>query len=750
MRSVGVLVSALLWLVSGWGQAQAEELPETAAADPQAVVQLQRATSPVRIDGTLDEAAWQTAVVIPITHEWIPADNAPPPVATDCLVTFDDERLYVAFRAYDPEPEKIRRHLADRDTDLPDDSVGFLIDTFDDRRRAFSFRVNPLGVQFDAVVSDVDRSEDASWDTIWDSAGRVGSDGYTVEIAVPFRALRFPSGGEIQTWGFLATRSYPRSVVHELRSQPNRRELDCEVCQLGRITGFENLETGYNLEIVPTLTATRTDARPAPGAGLESGDEDLDPGLTVRWGITPSVTLNATVNPDFSQVEADVAQLDVNERFALFFPEKRPFFLEGADFFATPLRAVFTRTVADPSFGLKASGKAGGGAFGAFVAEDQINNLIFPGFESSGFDSIDDEVASAVLRYRRDLGERSTLGTLYTGRQGDDYSNHLYGLDGVLRLTASDTFQFQALGSNTEYPQAVALRNRQPEDRFSGYAWQLDYRHGDRNWFWRTNAQIIDEGFRADSGFVPRAGTEQAFFDVIRQFWGSSDSWYSRLEARVNGIRIQRQNGDLSEQGLNFEFVYQGPYQSRVAAGIRPNKEVFRGVELDNVRGDIRASIRPNADLRAELFLRGGEIVDTVNVRQADFRRIEPTVDFNLGQRISGQLQHTWERFYVGGDAFLDAKLTQTTLRYHFNRRTFLRAILQYRDVERDLALYNPGITLPPSEEELFTQFLFSYKLNPQTVLLAGYSDLSEGNESVDLTQRSRSFFLKVGYAWLR
>jgi hypothetical protein len=704
----------------------------------------------VKVDGNLDEAVWQTAAVIPITHEWIPEDNAPPPVATECLVTFDDERLYVAFRAYDPEPERIRVHLADRDTELPDDSVGFLVDTFNDRRRAFSFRVNPLGVQFDAVVSDVDRSEDASWDAIWDSAGRIGADGYTVEIAVPFRALGFPSGGQVQTWGFLATRSYPRSVVHELRSQPNQRELDCEVCQLGRITGFENLETGYNLEIVPTLTATRTDARPSPGAELESGDEDLEAGLTVRWGITPSITLNATVNPDFSQVEADVAQLDVNERFALFFPEKRPFFLEGADFFATPLRAVFTRTVADPSFGLKASGKAGRGAFGAFVAEDQINNLIFPGFESSGFDSIDDEVTSAVLRYRRDLGERSTLGTLYTGRQGDDYSNHVYGLDGVLRLSASDTVQFQALGSNTEYPLAIAARNRQPDEQFSGYAWQLDYRHGDRLWLWRANAQVIDEGFRADSGFVPRAGTEQAFFDVIRQFWGSSDTWYSRLEARVNGIRIQRQNGDLSEQGLNFEFVYQGPHQTRIAAGIRPNKEVFRGVELDNVRGDIRASIRPNADLRAELFLRGGEVIDTVNVRQADFHRIEPTVDFNLGQRISGQLQHTWERFFIGGDAFLDAKLTQTTVRYHFNRRTFLRAILQYRDVDRDLSLYNPGITLPPSQEELFTQFLFSYKINPQTVVLAGYSDLSDGDESVDLTRRSRSFFLKVGYAWLR
>jgi len=709
------------------------------------------AASSVKVDGVLDEEAWKAATVVPLTHEWLPGDNTPPPVRTECLVTFDENQLYVAFRAYDPDPSQIRYHLSDRDSDFIDDSVGFLLDTFNDRRRAFQFRVNPLGIQYDATVSDVDDSEDSSWDAIWDSAGKVTGEGYIVEMAVPFRQLRFRREGGVQTWGFVATRVYPRSVTHELRSTFNDRDQDCRVCQFDRLTGFENLEIGYNLQVVPTITASQTDERRPLDGPLESGSEDIDGGLSVSWGITPNITLNGTVNPDFSQVEADVAQLDVNERFALFFPEKRPFFLEGADYFATPIRAVFTRSVVDPKWGAKVTGKEGRNAFGVQLTEDRINTVILPGFESSGLASFDQDVLAAVLRYRRDVGKTSTLGFLYTGRDGDSYQNHVYGVDGSLRLSPKDTLRFQFLNANTRYPDEIAESNGQKMGSFSGISWEVDYSHATRNWFYRGNLSASDEDFRADSGFVARAGVEQAFFDVRRTFWGSPDTWFSRLRARVNGIRIQREGGgDLVEQGTNIEFVYEGPKQSRIDIGIRPNEEVFRGQQFNNVRGDIRASIRPSGNLTLGLFLRGGEIIDFVNVRQSDFQRVEPLVEFKIGKRISGELKHTYESFEVRGQEFLEANLSQTTLRYHFNVRTFVRAILQFRTVDRDLGLYNPGISLRPEEEDLFTQLLFSYKLNPETVLFLGYSDRSLGNEAIDLTQANRTFFLKVGYAWLR
>ncbi|MCI0344740.1 MAG: carbohydrate binding family 9 domain-containing protein, partial [Chloroflexi bacterium] len=592
------------------------------------------AAGPITIDGVLDEPAWAAAAVVPLTHEWLPGDNVAPPVATEALVTFDDARLYVAFRAHDPQPAAIRAHLADRDNTFVDDAVGFAIDTFNDRRRAYRFEVNPLGVQRDAIVSDVDDSADASWDAIWDAAGRITEAGYTVEVAVPFRQLRFPRADGEQTWGFLAQRIYPRSVVHELYSTVNRRDLDCLVCQYTPMTGFTRIETGHNLEVVPTVTADRTDARADLEGPLETGEEDAEGGLTVRWGMTDNVTLLGAVNPDFSQVEADAAQLNVNERFALFFPEKRPFFLEGADVFSTRLRAVFTRTVADPAFGLKTTGKEGANAFGVFVAEDRINNLIFPGAFSSGLGSIDEHVRSGVVRWRRDVGGRSTLGLLYAGRDGEgDYQNHVYGIDGTLRLTDSDSIRFQALGSTTRYPDAVALEEGQPEGSFDGLAAHLLYSHATRNWTILGELSNLDEDFRADSGFIPQVDLRKAGLEIDRTFWGSETSWYSRFLVAVNLVHSETQEGELFEDSVNLDFIYDGPRQTRAWLGIRPNRERFDGVTYEDLRSDLRLSIRPSGDFFAELFLRGGEIIDFVNSRQSEFFRVVPKVEFNLGPR---------------------------------------------------------------------------------------------------------------------
>lgn len=361
-----------------------------------------RATASIRIDGVLDDEAWKTAVVVPLPYEWAPGDNVPPPVATECLVTYDGTRLFVAFRASDPDPSTIRAHLMDRDdtdTLIQDDHIGVMIDTFNDERRAFQFRVNPLGVQADAVFSEQDGVEDFSWDMIWDAAGRITSEGYVVEIAFPLKQLRFPGGSGPQTWGFEAFRSWPRTVRHRISSQRRDRNIGCLLCQENKISGLEGLAQGRNLEFDPTGTLSRTDELAAPSdTALTSGDVNAEAGLTARWSMTSNLTFSGAVNPDFSQVEADIAQLDVNQRFALFYPEKRPFFLEGVDFFTTPIQAVFTRTVADPYFGAKLTGKQGGNAIGVFVAHDRQNTLLLPSNQGSDYAFLDDEVTTAVAR----------------------------------------------------------------------------------------------------------------------------------------------------------------------------------------------------------------------------------------------------------------------------------------------------------------------------------------------------------------
>src|SRR5688572_19232348 len=257
--------------------AQQPTSPQPAVPPPTAAAyEIRVASSKIEVDGVLDEQAWQDSTVIPVEYEWLPGDNTKPPVRTDALVTFDAENIYLGFRAYDPKPSEIRANLMDRDsiaTFVQDDHVTFMFDPFNDERRAFQFRVNPLGVQADAIFSQVEFVEDFSWDIIWASAGRITDEGYIVEVAVPVNQLRFPRTDGPQTWGVELGRSYPRSVRHRISANPRNRNNTCILCQVNKLTGFRGLEPGKNLEVVPTLTTTRTDTAPNfPTGGLEAGD----------------------------------------------------------------------------------------------------------------------------------------------------------------------------------------------------------------------------------------------------------------------------------------------------------------------------------------------------------------------------------------------------------------------------------------------------------------------------------------------
>jgi len=731
-------------------------LAVSAAAQPPTLdVAVRRASSPIAVDGLLSEAAWAEATPIPLAWEWYPGDNSEPPVATDCLVTFDDDRLYVAFRAADPRPAAIRAHLADRDSAFDDDLVGFVVDPFADRRRGFRFQVNPLGVQMDALADDVDDSTDWSWDAIWDSAGRIGADGYTVEIAVPWKQLRFPragkadgSGHATQTWGFLALRDYPRSLDHQLRSSAQDRDRDCFVCQFHTVSGLDGLTPGVNAEVTPTVTGSRADARDRFSDGpVVAGDEETEAGLTARWGITPNVVLSGAVNPDFSQVEADAAVLDVNERFALFFPEKRPFFLEGADLFSTPLPAVFTRTVANPDWGLKLTGKEGRHAFGVLVARDDLTNLIFPANQGSRSTSLAAPHTASIVRYRGDVGRRSNLGFLYTGRDGGGYRNQLAAFDGAVRLSDSDTLRFQLAGSRTAYPDAVAAGFGQPLGSFDDLAGQLYYTHNDRDWSWYGFYEDVGEDFRADSGFLPRVDTRFVTGGFERRVWGEEGDWYSQIEYSVGVDATRDQAGDIEEWGADVGVSYQGPWQSQVSFFYAPNGEHFDGVDYRNDRYSISLSARPTGGLALGTGIRWGNNIDFSNSRQAEFLSLSPEVAFNLGRHVEGSFSHLWQRTDVDVGELFEANVSELRLFYHFDRRTYLRALVQREHV--DFTPESWTFEVEDEEETIFLQLLFSYKLNPQTVVLAGYSEerFGEGATSPKLT--GRTFFLKLGYAVL-
>ena len=252
---------------------------------------VERTSRPISVDGQLDDPGWQGAEPIPIAYEWFPGDNVAPPVRTDAFVTFDDSHLYVAWRCFDPEPQRIRAHLMDRDdtgTLIQDDHVLVTVDTFNDERRGYQFRVNPLGVQADALFSEAGGVEDFSFDMIWRSAGRIDARGYVVEVAIPFKQLRFPRSKEPQTWGFDLQRSYPRIVRHRIAASAFDRNNNCLMCQYVKVDGIEGGQQGRNLEVSPTMTALRTDIRDDfPRGDLRAGDEDTEAGLKRTLGTDP-------------------------------------------------------------------------------------------------------------------------------------------------------------------------------------------------------------------------------------------------------------------------------------------------------------------------------------------------------------------------------------------------------------------------------------------------------------------------------
>jgi hypothetical protein len=744
----------LIALAAASATSQQNRPPERAGGPgPAASFAVTRAPGPIRVDGRLDDAGWQGAPEIPLDWEWTPGDNVRPPVRTTCRITYSPSNLYIGCQAADPDPPSIRARLVARDDTerlVLDDHLVVLIDPFNDQRRAFQFRVNPHGAQADAILSTAEGFEDFSWDAIWSSAGRLTDRGYDVEIAIPFRSLRFPRSAEPQTWGFLLERSWPRNLRHRMQSAPHDRNNQCQLCEANKVTGFQGISPGRNVELVPTSTASRTDLRPNfPSGPLEKGTVNGDLGLDVRWGVTPNLSLNGTLNPDFSQVEADVAQLDVNTRFALFFPEKRPFFLEGADFFQTPVAAVFTRTLADPDVGLKLTGKVGRSsrsAIGVFGARDALTNLLFPSNQGSGGTSLAQDAYTAVGRFRQDVGQASYVGALVTGRFGEGYANEVGGVDFFHQLTPSTSIRAQLLGSGTRYPDSVAAAFGQKASRFWGAAASAEVRHQTERWSARLGVSDLSPDFRADAGFVFRVDTRTLEAEIGPHFfrpWG----WFTFLGLTAVYSQVHDHDGELSDRGVGGSIFYRGPLQSFVQLQAFSTEERFAGARFGFGRVRALGELKPAGWLGLRFYGQVGGAIDFAEAAEGSEVLLQPGAQVSIGRGLSLDLSHAYQRLDRDGGRAFTAHLFQSKVIYQFDVRTLVRAIVQYREVRRDSSLYSAP-EIAARERGWLAQLLFSYKVNPQTVAFLGYAENGFGTDRFDLTRTDRTFFAKLGYAW--
>ena len=724
----------------------------------------------VEVDGALDEAAWASALVVELDYEISPGENVKPPVRTEVLLMHNRDYLYVGFRAFDPDPSAIRAHLSDRDEIFGDDSVSILLDTFNDEIRAFEFECNPLGIQRDALKNDAGRGRhhwggDESWDVIWNSAGQITDWGYAVEMAIPFNALSFPRSNGEQMWGFIATRDYPRNVRHSIRNVPQDRSRNCSVCQAAKVVGFEGISPGRNIEITPTVTSFRHDEREDfPDSDMLRASSETELGLTTSWGITPNFNLDVALNPDFSQIEADAYQLEINRQFALRFEEKRPFFLEGRDFFNTPINAVYTRSIIDPSWGVKITGKEGANALGFYVARDEVTHLIFPGSQESDSESFNLESTTSVFRYRRDVLDSSTLGVLVTDREGGGYFNRVYGVDGNLRLTPTDSIRFQALGSSTKYDiplfEQLLIEEEDDEDEeddeegfylpegtLSDWSHELHYEHRTRNWNASASHVRLGRDFRADLGHISQVGVQRFSLGGGGNWYGDSSDLITSVSLGGTYRQMDELGGGLLEREFESDLWIEGAMQSRFSYEFSAKQQNFEDLHANLYTHSVRGFFRPHGDLSIRTNFSFGDAIDYWYARKGSRTRVQPEVSLNLGRHLSVNFEHEYNNFTLGSERYYLANVSQARIIYQFSPRMFFRSILQYIDIRRNQSLYEDEID--PVSKRLFTQLLFSYKLNPRTVLFIGYSDNYRAYQDINFTQSDRTFFMKIGYAWI-
>ncbi len=706
--------------------------------------QIPKITSKVRLDGNLQEPAWKKALVMELKYEVEPGENIPAPVRTKVYLAYGNTHLYVAFQAFEPTPSAIRSRYTDRDNFGGDDHVGIVLDTFNENRRFYRFYCNPYGVQQD-YIETLDGTID-EWDGIWGSAGRINKEGYVVEMAIPFSTLRFQHSNDVQTWRFDAIRAYPRSAYHKLGLIPIDRNDMCYMCQADEIVGFKSAKPGKNIELNPTITGVITREREEYTAGkFVKKDSNLEPGITLKWGLGSNTTFNATVNPDFSNVEADVQQLDINTQFALYYPEKRPFFSEGGNYFYSPIQVIHTRALAEPDWGLKLTGKFGSSALGIFSVQDNITNLIIPGSRGSDSESLPMNTYGSAIRYRLDLGSSSMLGAVVTDREGDDYFNRLIGVDGEFKLSSKDRVWFQFLGSQTRYPDEIANDYREDTEDFSGTALHLFYRHSSRNLNFFVNFKQFSPGFRSDLGFVPQVGFRLLRANANYNWLRAPGSWFTRINLGSFFHQEWDYDGDLIYRTLNAWVDYNGPMQSHLNITGAFGKRSYAGKEFDYNRLILDLSFRPSKVFFLGLYVIRGDQIDYVNVRPGTKLTINPYMDFNPGKHLSLSLDHYYERLKVGDGRLYTANITNFNIIYQFNHRLFLRTIFQY--VHYNYNVENYLSSRDSKYKSLFTQVLLSYKLNPRTVFFLGYSDDYYGNHIIPVTQTNHTLFLKLGYA---
>jgi hypothetical protein len=707
------------------------------------------------IDGRLDDEVWRTAALITEFVQQSPLDGAPATEETEVYVAYDSENIYLAFYAHYEDPSIMRANRVDRDRAQTDDLITVYFDTYLDQQRGYNFDVNGYGVQGDGIISAgglrgrgggrgggaASRGglppADRSWNALFETGGRIVADGFTAEMAIPFKSLRYPSRERDQPhrWGFQIVREVKNKDQENQVWAPMSRGVSSFFQQMGVLEGMVNLSTSRNIEVLPTFTAIEHGTLDATVPGFAHTATDQDAGVNLKYGVTSTLTADFTVNPDFSQIESDQAQIEVNQRFPLFFPELRPFFLEGAEMFnfLSPVTFIHTRTIVDPDYGAKLTGQVGAMSIGVLAAND-----IAPGKVDDELDPAFGRSANTFIgRARYDLYAESNVGVIFTDREFMSGYSRILGADGNFRLSRTVTLRAVGVGARNLDSDGVESRN--------GHMVGTLLRQSGRNVNWSMNAYEITPDFDTDVGFVRRTDERRASGNIGYVFWpnGRIVNWGPRINVLRNWD-FDRLVQD-KRVGLGLNFLLAGNIS--LSGNYDREMERFGGIDFDKNRFSARASKNSRSYSFDVNFNIGDQIRFSADPRLGDQfgwgvnAQVRPTTN------ISTQLSLNATRLTIDGVEAFDVKIVRGTTTYQVTEKLGFRNILEFN------SLY----------ETVDVNLLATYRVNAGTVFFIGYddhymqADLIEGDRdgdgideqlffNKDLRRTNRAIFMKLQY----
>jgi cellulose/xylan binding protein with CBM9 domain/uncharacterized protein DUF5916 len=549
--------------------------------------------NPPIVDGKLDDEVWKSAAVFKDFYQWRPSDTSAASARTEAFVGYDSRFIYFAFHAYD-DPSKVRAAVAKRDSIFDDDSVGLLLDTFNDKRRAYELFFNPLGIQADGVLTE-GGDDDFSVDIVMESKGSLTADGYTVEVAIPFKSLRYEAG-KGKLWGVHILRTIKHVNGEQDSWMPISKDQSGLLSQAGHLSGLEGISTERTLELIPSLTLSETGRRKAPvtAAQIAQGGRfvnepiKFDPGLTGKYSITPTVTLDFAVNPDFAQVESDQLVVTANQRFPIFFEEKRPFFLEGIDIFRTQIAAVHTRAIIDPDYAVKLTGKVGRNTFGLLVASDNgPGNFTEDERPTANPRFLDKNASVGILRLKRDIGKSdSFIGFLGTYSRFVDRYNQLAGFDGRFRVDKQTTFSWQVLGTHSRRLFFFPEEGKTLDRKANGFIYAIEYNQNGRHFGHQFAMVGRTRYYQADVGFNRRNNTNNPAWFVryesepkpkarliswrVYTFLAANFDWQGRSQNAINETEVMFRFRRQSFFGAGINKGYERVFESEFGPKRQP------------------------------------------------------------------------------------------------------------------------------------------------------------------------------------